>query len=351
MKFEISSIANCFPFAPKYCHLDIQNLLGEIRLKSKSDCHKSIPNLPLILGADLDFLNQSKSFDENFLTEECIKYSKEEIKRSGSLSVEHIAQVNDFVNFWDGDDKDWFDEDDETDDANGQQIPIGAFQVPANGVYITTDALASYKPAHFFEFDKYGISFLRDQFVKSVCGYISRQNIADLKLKNDLYILIIYHVFAHEVCHSWVEDIVSMVDCELGNKKDTSNFYSTAHNHYRGFIAREEAVCETAAYGWVHDCLQKSKYTKDSTLTAAYEKWIEDSVDGLPGYSNYCSSVKQAPIESQTFIKGLAKLISSRYLKGNHSELCRKVIESYFGAKNPATGCGKGSNFAFFARS
>lgn len=329
-KIEQSSIANCFPLAPKYCHLDSTRLSGEIRLKS--DGGKPIPNLPLILGANLDFLSERKSFDDNFFAEECIKYSKEEIKRSGSLSVEHTAQGNDLENFWDEDDKDWFDEDDEPDRANGQPISNQTFQLPANGVYITADALGSYRPAHFFDSDKYGITFQRDQFLKSVCGYISKLQNEDIK-KSDLYILIIYHVFAHEVCHSWVEDIVSMIDFELGNKKDTSNFYSTAHNHYRGFIAREEAVCETAAYGWVHDCLLKSKYTKDHSITAAYEKWVEDSVDALPGYGNYCSSVKQAPIESQTFIKGLAKLISSRYLEGKHSELCRKVIESYFGGK------------------
>jgi hypothetical protein len=323
-KIEQSSIVNCFPFAPKYCHLGSTRLSGEIRLKS--DGGKSIPNLPLILGADLDFLSERKSFDEAFLGKECVKYSEEEMKLSGSLSAKRTAQVNDLVNFWDVDDKDWFDEDppevSDSDSLNGSDM----------GDYETADSLASYRPAHFFDSHKYGITFQRDQFLKSVCGYISKLQNEDIK-KSDLYILIIYHVFAHEVCHSWVEDIVSMIDFELGKEKNCANFYTAAHKRYRGFIQREEAVCETAAHGWVYDCIQKSKCPNVDKLRQAYDVWLRDSVGNLPGYSNYCPSVNEAPIKSQTFIKGLAKLISSRYLEGNHSELCRKVIESYFGGK------------------
>jgi hypothetical protein len=130
-----------------------------------------------------------------------------------------------------------------------------------------------------------------------------------------------------------------MVDFEMGMSSGQPNSYLSTHQKYGGFIAREEAVCETAAYGWVHDCLKKS-LTKNPSNKAEidsfkeeYKKWLNYSVSGLVGYSNYCKNVKEAPIRNQTFIKGLARLISTRYLNRSNTELCRKVIESYFGGK------------------
>jgi hypothetical protein len=131
-----------------------------------------------------------------------------------------------------------------------------------------------------------------------------------------------------------------MVDFEMGVGSGEPNTYLNAQQKFGGFIAREEAVCETAAYGWVHDCLKKSlsknganNKNEITNLKNAYREWLNKSTGNLIGYKDYCRTVTNAPVGNQKFIKGLGRLISTRYLNRENSELCRKVIESYFGGK------------------
>jgi hypothetical protein len=353
MKIENSSILNCFPFAPKYCQLKTLELSGEIRLYTGENEAKEPnvplikePNVPLILGAGLEFLCSKVSISEPISKTQEVTPGRE-YAPSKSYNIEpknprFLAQANDLNGFWD-DIGDWFDEPevenanrddakDETDDTQPQACPFDP-----------VDALAVYKPAHFATGDlyDYGIFFKKETFLNSVVPYINNLKLpgSSEEFNSKLLSLIYYHVFAHEVCHSWIEDIVSMVDFEMGMSSGQPNSYLSTHQKYGGFIAREEAVCETAAYGWVHDCLKKSLTKNPSnkaeidSLKEEYKKWLNYSVSGLVGYSNYCKNVKEAPIRNQTFIKGLARLISTRYLNRSNTELCRKVIESYFGGK------------------
>ena len=345
MKIENSSILNCFQFAPKYCQLETLNLSGEIRLYTgKNETQE--PNIPLILGAGLGFLC-SKAFISapTLKIQEVPLGGERENLKSYNIQTNDprsLAQANDLNGFWD-DIGDWFDEP-EVENASRDNSKDATDNIqPQACLFDPVDTLAVYKPAHFAtgDFCDYGIFFKKETFLNSVVPYINNLNSPAFSedFKSKLLTLIYYHVFAHEVCHSWIEDIVSMVDFEMGISSGQPNSYHSSHQKYGGFIAREEAVCETAAYGWVHDCLKKSLKENHSnkaeidSLKKEYKKWLNYSVSGLVGYSNYCKNVKEAPIRNQTFIKGLARLISTRYLNRSNTELCRKVIESYFGGK------------------
>ena len=347
MKLEQSAISNCFPFAPKYCHLPISEMSGELRLHTfENDITK--PNVPLILGADLDFLLSQISKDIDIPK---ISSNKENSEiASGNIKMDDpkfTSQTSELENFWD-DDGDWFDEplnqndnpkeeEDTFENQNSDSSPN--FWLPK-----PIDTLAVYKPAHFADEDEYGygIAFKKDAFLNSVVPYINAlpSDTTGTNFQTKLLGLIIYHVFAHEVCHSWVEDIVSMVDFEMGVGSGEPNTYPRAQQKFGGFIAREEAVCETAAYGWVHDCLKKSLSkngvnNKDEIqkLKKEYKNWLTKSTSKLIGYKDYCKRVVDAPVRNQKFIKGLGRLISTRYLNRDNSELCRKVIENYFAGK------------------
>lgn len=345
MKIENSSILNCFQFAPKYCQLETLNLSGEIRLYTGKN-ETLEPNVPLILGAGLEFLC-SKVFisDPTLKIQEVRLGGERENLKSYNIQTNNprsLAQANDLDGFWD-DIGDWFDEPEVENTSRDKSKDATDNIQPQACLFDPVDTLAVYKPAHFAtgDFCDYGIFFKKETFLNSVVPYINNLNSPAFSedFKSKLLTLIYYHVFAHEVCHSWIEDIVSMVDFEMGISSGQPNSYHSSHQKYGGFIAREEAVCETAAYGWVHDCLKKSLKENHSnkaeidSLKKEYKKWLNYSVSGLVGYSNYCKNVKEAPIRNQTFIKGLARLISTRYLNRSNTELCRKVIESYFGGK------------------
>jgi hypothetical protein len=181
MKLELSSISNCFPYAPKYCHLPITEMSGEIRLHTdKNDIKK--PNVPLILGADLNFLISKISFNE-------IKFQQNASDKnfsptaSGNITLDDprlSSQTGDLENFWD-DQGDWFDEPLNPNEIRVDEeigIPYPNFDFPTvSWPRKPVDTLAVYNPAHFTEegCHGYGIAFKKDVFMNSVIPYINKQ--------------------------------------------------------------------------------------------------------------------------------------------------------------------------------
>ena len=175
MKIEHSSILNCFPFAPKYCQLETMELSGEIRLcTGKNETQE--PNIPLILGAGLDFLcSKISNSDPTSKAQEATLGGEHKPLKSCNIESKNprfLAQADDLNGFWD-DIGDWFDEPevenanrddakDETDDTQPQACPFDP-----------VDALAVYKPAHFAtgDFCDYGIFFKKETFLNSVVPY------------------------------------------------------------------------------------------------------------------------------------------------------------------------------------
>jgi len=179
--------------------------------------------------------------------------------------------------------------------------------------------------------EKYGIFYLRGALFW-LCEYLkTKHENKPFEFHKNVLLIVFYHIYAHEVCHAWIEDIVSMVDFKSGHNNPLSSSYRERIGKFKPF---EESICETAAYAWSRDCLAKSfENDKDrEDLLEAYEDWHSKSVGSLLGYSSF-GRLETAPVTQPIFIKAICRLVAGGYLKREKNELCRKVIEDFFGGK------------------
>jgi hypothetical protein len=348
MNKEKSLIYYYQPFASQYCGLDSSKISTEIRLKSTM----GKPMIPLVLGTNLENLASLSTITETAIS----NYAgfADLIKPTDGLSPTAMGipdiptqgvGPDDFDcpdNFWGSiDDDDWFEEPveglgNEFNQGQGKtNIPVqGGDRTPCDRY----DTYAYYRSAHAClgkeppekSPEKYGIFYIPEAFYE-LCKYIN-SNHKNFELKKNLLLLVFYHIYAHEVCHAWVEDIVSMVNFKSGLNDPLSNCYRERIDRFKPF---EESLCETAAYAWSRDCLAKSfgnDISRKRSLFTAYKKWHEDSVGNLSGYSRY-RKLKTAPVTQPAFIKGICRLVAGGYFKRQKNELCRKVIEDFFGGK------------------
>ena len=117
------------------------------------------------------------------------------------------------------------------------------------------DYLAFYRPAHIVnEVEDYGIFFIRDRMFRAVTELPQNRSWdgMDQKLKEKYRRLFFYKVFIHELCHAWVEDLVSKV-CIKNDVDIKDSHYTTTLEKYKAYIPMEEALCNTAAYGYLYN--------------------------------------------------------------------------------------------------
>ncbi len=203
--------------------------------------------------------------------------------------------------------------------------------------------LAYYAPAHTHSAEEYGIHLNKigiAKFAQQVFEECSNQPLEIIQLSA------IFKVFAHEMCHAWIEDICCLIDFAQGEQsvKLADRRYSKTNQYYNSYIYMEESICNTAAYG----ALQSFLNGKDAADIPKYDSQVilsafETCMRKQPqGYKDFLV-IPDAPHKSQLFILNVCRLLvdiyacedsnqnSSNRLDYKHTRCISEAVGLYFG--------------------
>lgn len=175
------------------------------------------------------------------------------------------------------------------------------------------ERLAYYCAAHSVKRERYGIHLHR-KGVARMSAEIHQ------KCPDEPLIIVqlaaVYSLLAHELCHAWIEDLCSVVDFLQGvDKSKAERRYSLTHRRHRGYILMEEALCNTAAYGWLHgflqapDCMVGMPSFDPERILCAFEKWMRQQP---LGYRDFVA-INDAPVQSEIFVGNICRLLIQLY--------------------------------------
>jgi hypothetical protein len=195
--------------------------------------------------------------------------------------------------------------------------------------------LAFYRPAHFSDAD-HGIH-LKVVGVAKVIEAIRQQYQALMTAlipQEILTLTAIYLLHSHEMCHAWIEDVCCLLDFEEGVTTDKQGRrYAMTNRHYNSYIWKEEAICNTAAYGWLTHFLKSAPVEGLATFDAnavlsSVENWMRTQPRGY----NQFKCIEQAPHTSEVFILNVCRLLFQIY--GAHGAITKakiaEVVAAYF---------------------
>ena len=199
-------------------------------------------------------------------------------------------------------------------------------------IFKPRDYLAFYRPAHIAnvneknEVEDYGIFFIRDRMFRAVTELPRGSwDGMDEKLKEKYRRLFFYNVFIHELCHAWVEDLVSKVCIENDVDKTKPPYKETLKN-YKGYIPMEEALCNTAAYGYLYNLKPDDNSCDD------IKKEIFSWMRGQPeGYRDF-KEIKEEPGKSEHFYKLVGLVLKKCY--GLPYDNVQEIVKEYFSNKS-----------------
>jgi hypothetical protein len=197
------------------------------------------------------------------------------------------------------------------------------------------ERLAYYAPAHGIAPERYGIHLTKRGIV-----HVAAKLDSHCKVKQDqdvILLLAAYILFAHEACHAWIEDLVSLIEFGSGLKpNDQQSPYSVVQNKHNSYIFMEEAICNTAAYGLLHHFLTERdvhspgpSYDTAAILTAC-RKFMRQQP---PGYKDF-APIKKSPHESEVFIRNVGRLLLEIYRDSRryeNADAVESVIRVFFG--------------------
>ena len=192
-----------------------------------------------------------------------------------------------------------------------------------------TEPLAYYLPAHNENPALYGIHITHEG-VATLAKDITNINQIHSASDSDIALAALFKLYAHELTHGWIEDLVSLLDTATGEKSPT---YQKTANQYNHYIFMEEAICNTAAYGWLKSFL--SDHAQSDTILDAFTQWMKASPKG------YCDflEIPTKPHQNSKFIENVYYLLERVY-KPNavnaavwSNELITQTIATYFGGK------------------
>ncbi len=194
------------------------------------------------------------------------------------------------------------------------------------------DYLAFYWPAHIAnvneknEVENYGIFFIRDKMFRAVTELPRGSwDGMDEKLKEKYRRLFFYKVFIHELCHAWVEDLVSKV-CLKNKVHKNDSYYLKTLNKFHAYIPMEEALCNTAAYGYLYNL------KKDDNSFDDIKKDIFSWMRGQPeGYRNF-KEIREEPGKSKQFHKLVVLVLKTCY--GLPYGNVQEIVEEYFSSES-----------------
>lgn len=185
------------------------------------------------------------------------------------------------------------------------------------------EIFAYYVPAHTRDKNKYGIHFIKAAIAKIA------SEIHDRCLDQPLPIIIlatVYKIFAHEICHSWIEDICCLLNFHLGNSPiGIKNSYSCTNQYYNSYIYWEERICNTAAHGFLHQLLKSNH-----TITPDYDsekilKTFSDWMRSQPkGYRDFIK-ITENPITSKCFLNEVYELLTRVYHPNDANSFQRNI--------------------------
>ena len=195
------------------------------------------------------------------------------------------------------------------------------------------DYLAFYRPAHIAnvneknEVEDYGIFFIRDRMFRAVTELPQNRSWIGMeeKLKEKYRRLFFYKVFIHELCHAWVEDLVSKV-C-IKNDVDFKNSpYTKTLEKYKAYIPMEEALCNTAAYGYLYN-LKKLDNSCDEIKEEIFS-WMRGQPEG---YRNF-KEIREEPGTSEHFHKLVVLVLKTCY--GLPYGNVQEIVKEYFSSES-----------------
>jgi hypothetical protein len=143
----------------------------------------------------------------------------------------------------------------------------------------------------------------------------------DQKLKEKYRRLFFYKVFIHELCHAWVEDLVSKV-CIKNDVDIKDSPYTKTLKKYKAYIPMEEALCNTAAYVFLYNL--KTVENSCDVIKEEIFSWMR----GQPkGYRDF-KEIKEEPETSEHFHKLVGLVLKKCY--GLQYNNVQEIIKEYF---------------------
>ncbi|WP_172202799.1 hypothetical protein [Niveibacterium sp. COAC-50] len=184
------------------------------------------------------------------------------------------------------------------------------------------ELLAYYSPAHFntetphlygIHFTPGGIASAAQSILKHCAGQPERI----------VRLAAAYTIFAHEMCHAWIEDICTINDLLSGNstaKLDDRPYYKT-QRRYNSYLFVEEALCNTAALSLTKKFLEdhltlneekpknKDRPYDSNAILNGIKQWMK----GQPrGYRDFIE-IPTTPSRSEDFLRELQRLLVGIY--------------------------------------
>ena len=177
------------------------------------------------------------------------------------------------------------------------------------------ERLAYYAPAHTNKPDRYGIHLTKRGIAK--LAYQVHQLCPGEPLEI-VQLAAVYKLFAHEMCHAWIEDICCLIDFSEGETAPRlARRYAKIQQRYKGYIFMEEAVCNTAAYGWLHNFLCDLTDGREPAMPSfnpqnilnAFEQWMRRQPQG---YRDFLA-IKEPPHQNEIFVQNICRLLVEVY--------------------------------------
>ena len=203
--------------------------------------------------------------------------------------------------------------------------------------------LAWYSDAHRNEIRDYGIHIRRGSVAKilpRIENYLSRKGKPqDPKI---LMFSILFKIYAHELCHGWVEDLCSLIDfLHEETAERAKRRHALTLDRLRAYIFLEEALCNTAAHGLLQHQLQALHGLRNAggigaSLLAfepdkvmdAFREWMRSQPKGYRDFSE----ISERPQESSLFKANLVRLLTDPRIYGYRHDpfIIRDIVEGYF---------------------
>lgn len=196
---------------------------------------------------------------------------------------------------------------------------------------------AYYVPAHGGDLCRYGIHLTKRGIAHIANAVYERcRSIASYKdnLKHIIILASIQKLYAHEVCHAWIEYLCCLLDFEVGVRKTPSErFYAATNYKYNYYIFMEEAICNTFAYGLLNRYLMESDLLKSEekeTIMAAFACIMRRAPKG------YCDflAITESPAKSTIFHANVVRLLveiygpnNPGYIKDQHGSRDTLVVQ------------------------
>lgn len=198
------------------------------------------------------------------------------------------------------------------------------------------EPLAYYAPAHNLQAGRYGIHILQEGVALVAQKIIEK---CPKQPREKIILAAFYKLYAHEVAHGWIEDLVCLIDAATNEQALVENrAYKVTQRRYNSYIYMEEAICNTAAYGWLRHFLDGEEVLEanDLTLLEGFGAWMRKQPKG---YGNFSSSIESVPYLSHMFIENVYLLLKYIYKPNANNQvawsdtLIAKTISTYFGGQ------------------